>query len=215
MEKALTATPIINSEHKLILEKAKEITGMDPRPVERARRIFNFVRDEVSYNFVPEVKREEDLKASHTLGLGNGFCVQKAVLFTALCRASGIPAKIGFQHICSHKIVGKILEFRGSNEFYYHGLTSAYLNGKWIKLDCTLDRNLVTRKGYVLVEFSPDKDVLFPKYDLVGEPHFDILAEHGFFFDVPPEVVKHFIKHFGSFDYESWKALVRREDLCY
>ncbi len=212
---ALKPTPIIESDNEKVVEKACEVSASCDNYVEKTRRIFEFARDEIVYNFAPDVDSKEILKASHTLRIGNGFCIQKAVLFAALCRAAGIPAKIGFQHIRSHKIVGKILDFRGSNEFEYHGLNSVYLKGKWIKLDCTLDKKLSEKKGYKLVEFDPEEDSLFPEYDLAGRPHFDILKEHGFFCDIPQKIIKIMLDHFEKINQKAWKDLIFKTDECY
>ena len=43
---------------------------------------------------------------SFYLEIGSGFCMQKAALYAALCRASGIPARIGFQDLEDYMIVG-------------------------------------------------------------------------------------------------------------
>lgn len=213
VEYSLKPTFFIDSDETSIIQTVKGL--MTSSKVESVKRIFEFVRDEIPYNFAPIVDSKNALKASHTLRIGNGFCIQKAVLFTALCRSGGIPAKIGFQKIRSHKIVGPYLELLGSNEFEYHGLNAVYINGKWVKLDCTLDRALVTRKGYILIEFDPGKDALFPKYDLAGLPHFDILKEHGFFFDVPEEICNHFLRSFQEMDKDAWRELVHKTDACY
>src|SRR5262249_34678181 len=89
----------VDSDHRQIKAAAEKLKSGCRSAREQARRLFEFVRDEIRYNFAPDVREHSDFKASHTLALGNGFCMQKAALYAALCRASGIPARIGFQNI--------------------------------------------------------------------------------------------------------------------
>src|SRR5262249_16134041 len=144
----------IDSDSKEVGATASKATAGCRSAREKATRLFDFVRDEIRYNFAPNVRGRGDFKASHTLPLANGFCMQNAALYAALCRASGIPARIGFQNIRDYKITGRFQELMGSNELWGHGMNAVYLDGRWLAVDCTLDRGLVERKNYRLVEFD-------------------------------------------------------------
>jgi transglutaminase-like putative cysteine protease len=179
---------------------------------ERARRLFDFVRDEIRYNFAPDVHQRRDFKASHTLELGNGFCMQKAALYAALCRASGIPARIGFQDLVDYKITGQFRELMGTNELSGHGMNAVYLDGRWLAVDCTLDRGLVERKNYRLVEFDGLHDALLPKTDRAGKPHFEILKQRGFYNDTPLFAIRTMLDWIDEVPYDDWKRLVHGRD---
>ncbi len=209
----LDATFVIDSDHPDILAKAGQLTEGLSGVSERARRLFYFVRDEIIYNFAPVVRDREDLVASRTLARGDGFCIQKAILLAALCRASQIPVRLGFQAIRIHKLREEFASLLGgSNIFEYHGLNALHLHGKWVRLDATLDLDLVTRKNYVPVEFSSSCDALLPSKDLYGLPHFDIVREHGYFNDLAEDLWSAVWAIMGGIDQDAWRDLVLKSD---
>jgi transglutaminase-like putative cysteine protease len=205
----------IDSNHPAILDRAAALTEGAPngrtRDVEVVRRIFDFVRDEIVYNFAPAVRTRADFRASHTLELGNGFCMQKAALFAALCRASGVPARVGFQDIVDYKITGKFYEMMGGNELDFHGMNAVYLDGRWLKADCTLDRGLCERKDYRLVEFDGRHDATLPPTDHAGEPHFTIKKQHLFYNDTPHFASNTMLNWTRVVPYDQWTSLVHRK----
>src|ERR1051325_3003516 len=202
----------IDSDSTEVAATAAKLTHRCRSARERASRLFDFVRDEIRYNFAPKVGHRRDFKASHTLALGNGFCMQKAALYAALCRASGIPARIGFQNIRDYKITGRFQELMGTNELWGHGMNAVYLDGHWFAVDCTLDGGLVERKNYRLVEFSGRSDALLPKTDRAGKPHFTILKQRGFYNDTPLFAIRTMLYWIGKVPYDDWKRLVHGRD---
>ena len=202
----------IDSDTTNIRETAAKLTARLRDARSKARRLFDFVRDEIRYNFAPDVHYRRDFRASHTLELGNGFCMQKAALYAALCRASGIPARIGFQDLVDYKITGRFLEMMGTNELSGHGMNAVYLDGRWLAVDCTLDRGLVERKNYRLVEFDGVHNALLPKTDRRGEPHFTILKQRSFYNDTPRFAIRTMLYWIDEVPYEDWKRLVHGKD---
>ncbi|MGB2885326.1 MAG: transglutaminase-like domain-containing protein, partial [Dehalococcoidia bacterium] len=95
MEKYLEPTFTFDADSEAIQEKARELTGELEDAVEKAKALFYFVRDEISYNIYVKKHMPEHFRASNTLARGKGYCVQKAVLLVALARAAGIPARLG------------------------------------------------------------------------------------------------------------------------
>ncbi len=205
----------VDSDHPAIRARAASLTSgltsgaRDDR--ETARRIFLFVRDEIAYNFAPAVRTRADFRASHTLALGNGFCMQKAALFAALCRASGVPARVGFQDIIDYKITGKFYEMMGGNELDFHGMNAVYLDGRWLKADCTLDRAICERKNYRIIEFDGRRDATLPSTDRAGAPHFTIKKQHLFYNDTPQFASNTMLKWTRKVPYEQWTNLVHRK----
>ncbi len=63
-----------------------------------------------------------------TLDLMKGDCNEHAVLFAALCRAAGIPARIA-AGVTYHK-----------NAFYYHAWNEVCVGGNWFSLDTTVNQ---------------------------------------------------------------------------
>ena len=201
----------IDSDAKNVREKSAKLTARLTTPRDKARKLFDYVRDEIRYNFGPAVYERGHFKASHALELGSGFCMQKAALYAALCRASGIAARIGFQHLVDYKIVGPFYDMLGGNDLDNHGMNAIYLDGRWIAVDATLDRAMCERKNYRLVEFDGRHDALLPKTDRDGKPHFTIEKQKAFYNDTPQFAMRTFLYWVKNMPYDDWRKLVHRK----
>jgi transglutaminase-like putative cysteine protease len=180
---------VIDVDDPLVRAVADEVAG-DAEGTDAARRLFEWVRDEIRYEMSPEIESRGDWRASETIERGYGFCQQKAVLLAALLRARGIPAGICVQDLLDHKIPAHYVEFFGTQRLEVHGLTLAFLDGQWRRLDATLPRALVEKKGYRLVDFDAEGDAVLPATDQAGEPHFEVLEELGNWPDMPQEIIE-------------------------
>jgi transglutaminase-like putative cysteine protease len=209
---SLRSAASVDSGAEIIRKRAARLTAPHRSEREKARSIFEYVRDAIAYNFAPDVRGPEHFRASYTLELGNGFCMQKAALFAALCRAADIPARVGFQDIADYKLTGRFAEFLRGNELTHHGMNAIYLNGQWIRVDCTLDRGLVERKHYRLVKFDGVREALLPKTDLAGKRHFTILRQRAFYNDTPQFAIRTMIGWTQKIPYGEWRLLVHGKD---
>ena len=95
---------------------------------ERAVAAFDRVRDGVSYEFMAKL-RPEEYTASHVLGRGRGFCVQKAVLLVSLLRASGVPSALVLTDLRDHTMPRRIAHAMGTDVMHGHGLAAAWVDG--------------------------------------------------------------------------------------
>jgi len=205
----LGPTDVMDTEHPAIRATVAQLTAGLQAPEDRARVLFNFVRDRIVYNFGPDLNSRADWLASKTLARGNGFCQQKATLLATLLRAAGLPGQLVFQDIKDYKLLeSRFAPLIPDGIIHYHGLTAVYLNGHWLRLDATLDAGLSQRRGYRLVEFRPDADALLPATDLQGLPHFDILAEIGPFPNLPVALTDAQLR--AAPFWREWQILVRR-----
>lgn len=80
----------IQSDNSKIKSKALQITQDLDDDLEKARKIFTFVKEHMQYNFQSPHRNKDALSALTT---GEGVCEDYAVLFVALSRAAGIPAR--------------------------------------------------------------------------------------------------------------------------
>lgn len=87
-----------------------------------ARRIFEFVRDEVRHSGDASDHRPT-LRASDVLAHRTGLCFAKSHLAAALLRLSGIPTGFCYQ-----------LLYDGER-LVLHGLIAVHLRGEWHRLD--------------------------------------------------------------------------------
>ncbi|MBP8819896.1 MAG: transglutaminase family protein [Syntrophomonadaceae bacterium] len=181
----LQATPYIESKHPLIREKAGEITRGLSSEVEKAVKLFNYVRDKCHYNMYATTGDIEAYRASVILAKGQGWCVQKAVLLAALCRAAGIPCGLLLVTIRNHKSPPEAVKMMQTNVFFPHMYNSIFLNGKWVKAAPTFDRKICERTGVPVVNFDGLNDAILPGEDLQGNPYIEYLEDYGMYPDLP------------------------------
>ncbi|MHA1805733.1 MAG: transglutaminase-like domain-containing protein [Promethearchaeota archaeon] len=183
----LKPTYFFDIENKKLRNKAQELTADLKSEKEKAIKLFYFVRDEIKYNmklFIPQVKK--NFVASKVLKKGEGFCVSKSILLSSLARIVGIPARIHLVDLINHKISQKVIDFMGTNVMYYHGYSEFYLNGKWVKLTPSFDKETAIRGGFLpMVEFDGEHDAVFPPHDNEGNLFGEYIYDRGVHADLP------------------------------
>jgi len=186
----LEPTFFIDCDEAVIQEKSRALTANIDGALEKAQRIFYFVRDKIRYNVYSPRSVDSDFKASHVLTKGEGYCVQKAVLSVALARAASIPARLRFAEIRIHHTARSLAEKRGSNIFPCHGLTDLYVNGRWVKATPTYDTEYCKKAGIAPVDFDGQSDALLPLSTLDGRPNVEYIQDRGFFDDLPLDQIR-------------------------
>ncbi|HQD54817.1 MAG TPA: transglutaminase domain-containing protein [Peptococcaceae bacterium] len=89
----LNASPGIECNHPLIHAKAEEIVGTETNPFLKAKKIFTFVNQHMTYTDPNKENVETNKGALWALETGKGVCEDYAKLMVALLRASGVPAR--------------------------------------------------------------------------------------------------------------------------
>jgi transglutaminase-like putative cysteine protease len=151
LQRYLEPTEYLDSDHELVVQKARELTEGCKTDEEKLERIYYFVR-ELPYEILEsfEYLARGERQASDVIRHHRAFCMGKASSFVALCRAAGIPARIGFQQLhCPEKqfMNPVVRELWGERPLPWHSLGEAYVNGKWLKLDATIPSNVAEEKG--------------------------------------------------------------------
>ena len=121
MDIYLRPTPSIDCDNILIKKTALKLVEHQSKIPDKAKSLFYFVRDTIIYNLYVPSDKIEYFKASRILEMREGFCIQKAVLLTALARAVGIPARIHLSSIRNHLTPAKLKELMRGNLFPTHG----------------------------------------------------------------------------------------------
>jgi len=185
MDKYLQPTSFLDFDHptvKVFVEKTiHRLT--DPR--EKAIKLFYAVRNNIRYNPYYVNLTVEGMRASTTLQNGFGWCVGKAVLLSAVCRAAGIPTQLGFADVRNHQSPEKITKALKTDVYFWHGYSLLFLNGKWVKATPAFDLELCEKQGILPVEFDGEKDAVFHFHDRHGKPHMEYLNDRGVFDDLP------------------------------
>jgi transglutaminase-like putative cysteine protease len=173
----LRATSTIEAEHENIIETATNVTRGCASDEEKAVGLFYFVRDSIRYNIYMISVFIEDFRASRILGWGKAYCVQKAVLLTALGRAAGIPSRLVFAKIRNHKIPDHVVQMFKTNIFPRHGYNQFFLNGRWVSAAATFDKVLCEKNGLPTVEFDGKRDAILSEKDLKGTPYIEYIEK--------------------------------------
>ena len=147
----LEPTRFIDSDHPDVIAEATRLTRGCASERDKLERIYDFVRD-MPYDILASFRdlAEGKRRASDVLHAGHAFCMGKASSFVALCRAAGIPARVGFQQLsCPDKpfMSEEVRRLWGDRTLPWHSLGEAYLGGKWLKLDATIDSASANAKG--------------------------------------------------------------------
>jgi transglutaminase-like putative cysteine protease len=175
----------IDSDHEQVRDKAKQVAGPLSGAAEKARVLYEAVRDGIRYDPYIDYTDKETYRASSVLAKGHGYCVGKASLYVALCRASGIPARLGLADVKNHLATPRLLEAVGTDVFAYHGYVEVMPEGQWIKATPTFNVSLCQKLGVPPLEFSGRDDALLQPFDAAGREFMSYIAQHGTFFDVP------------------------------
>lgn len=155
----LSSTALLQVDHPRIVRQAKEIVGTESdaaRAVDALRRwVFKSLRK------VPTASIPNALQA---LAMGEGDCNEHAVLFAALARAAGVPARV---------IAGTVYV---DGSFLYHAWNEVWLGNAWVSLDTTMDQMPTDASHVKLLEGGPEEHAaLLP---LLGNLSVDVIASN-------------------------------------
>jgi transglutaminase-like putative cysteine protease len=184
----LHSTEYLDADHPLVAALAEKLAYGAESDVERIRAIYLYVRD-LQYDVLESFRYLATGRRSASAVLENGvaFCMGKASSFVALSRAAGVPARVAFQTLDSPEKEFLSREVRAlwggkrGRPLAWHSLGEAFLNGRWVKLDATIDAPTAARLGKPYThEFDGITDI-----PTVEGP---ILRENGSYADYPPEV---------------------------
>ncbi len=189
----------IDSDHAAVSAFARENAGDSRDAVQKAIRLYYAVRDGIRYDPYSIELTVEALKASHTLGAGRAWCVPKAILLAASCRALGIPARLGFADVRNHLSTARMRAAMKTDVFYWHGYTAIYLDGVWVKATPAFNIELCERFRIRPLDFDGRRDAIYHPLDLNGNRHMEYLHYRGEFRDVPiNQIIETFKREYES-----------------
>jgi transglutaminase-like putative cysteine protease len=181
---ALAATATIEAGHPAVAAFARAHAGEGSAP-ERAVRLYHAVRDGIRYDPYAFRMGLDSFKASRTLEAGIGWCVPKAILLAACCRAEGIPARLGFADVKNHLATERLTRLMGTDLFIWHGYVSMALDGRWVKATPAFNIEMCQRFGVLALEFDGTRDSLLQPFNARNERHMEYLRDRGLFDDLP------------------------------
>ena len=187
---ALAATATIESDHPEVAAFAARVVSGAEDEVDAAVRLFDAVRDGIAYDPYTCVITQEALAASTTLATRRAWCVPKAILLAAACRAVGIPARLGFADVRNHLSTARLRELMGTDVYAWHGYVSLWLGGRWVKATPAFNARLCERFSLRVVTFDGREDSLLHPLDREGRAHLEYVADRGEHDDTPVESIR-------------------------
>ncbi len=180
----LGPTNIVDSEHPSVVAYANA-NGGGTSERERAISLYYAVRDEIRYDAYGIELSPDGLSASRALETRKGWCVSKSVLLAATCRSLNIPASLGYADVRNHLSTERMRKIMETDVFYWHGYTSIYIDGRWIKATPAFNIELCEKFRIRPLEFDGQEDSIYHPLDLDGQTHMEYLNYRGEFVDVP------------------------------
>ena len=121
----VAATPVVDADAPAIVELARRVAGDVPGRYAAALRLS----EEVNRRLEKAYGASND-RASDVLAAGKGDCTEHSVLFVALARALGIPARQVYGLVYARYADGK-------DALYWHAWAEVLSAGEWIAIDPT------------------------------------------------------------------------------
>jgi len=209
----LRPTPTLDFDRPAVAAFARAAAGGAADDVEAAVRLFLAVRDGPVYDPYTCAVSVEALRASTTLALGRGWCVPKAILLAASCRALGIPARLGFADVRNHLTTPQLAALMGTDVYAWHGCAAILLEGRWVKATPAFNERLCRRFGLVPTAFDGRSDSLLHPVDALGRRHVEYVADRGLHDDTPVEAIRAtFDALYPRLVEESWRRWRRHAD---
>ena len=160
IDEYLSFTPVIDWNVTTVAHKAAEVATHLRDDVEKAKRLFEWVRDHIPHS------RDIDsdvvtCSASEVLKAGTGICFAKSHLLAAMLRSLGIPSGFCYQ-VCVRDEPDQGMVLHGLNGIYLESLR------RWIRVDPR------GNTGTINAQFSlPEESLAFPPDPAQGEFVFD------------------------------------------
>jgi transglutaminase-like putative cysteine protease len=165
------------------------VAGVE-QDTKRAVAVYYAIRDGILYDPYSADISVAGLKATTVLEERRGWCVSKAILLAACCRALGIPARLGYADVLNHLSTEKMRQRMKTNVFYWHGYTALYLDDRWVKATPAFNIELCEKFGLKPLEFNGRDDSIYHAFDQAGNRHMEYLHDRGQFLEPPIEAMR-------------------------
>ncbi len=195
---SLRPTALIDSDHPAVMAFAKAHTqGHTDR--ERAVALYLAVRDQFRYDPYRIDLSSEGMKASSVIAQGFGWCVPKAALMVAVCRAAGLHARPGYADVRNHLSTERMRTTMKTDLFIWHGYADIWLDGRWVKATPAFNIELCDKFGLLPLEFDGLGDSIYHPFDKSGQRHMEYVNQRGSFDDMPlDQIVSDFDALYGA-----------------
>jgi len=141
-DKWLRSTPALQSSHESIRKVAKEIVGKETDAAKAARKLATWVFENLRQTYAANAS-----SALQVLENRAGDCSEHALLFAALARSAGIPARI---------VGGLVYAGDEFSLFGWHAWAEIHDGSQWVSVDPIMDQVYVDATHVKFSEGSED-----------------------------------------------------------
>src|SRR5262245_9114905 len=134
----------IDSDSLAVTAFAQGQTAEAGSELDRVLRLYHAVRDGIAYDPYVDMSDPANFRASSVLAAERGFCIGKAALLAACCRAVGIPARVGYADVRNHMTSPKLYERIKTDVFIWHSYAELFVAGRWVKATPAFDAETST-----------------------------------------------------------------------
>jgi transglutaminase-like putative cysteine protease len=180
----LASTALVDSDHPAVVAFARQHAHGDTDR-ERAVALHDAVRDGFRYDPYQVDLSPGGMRASSVIERGIGWCVPKAALLAAACRAAGIPARLGYADVRNHLSTERMRQTMQTDLFIWHGYTTIWIDGAWRKATPAFNRELCERFGLLPLAFNGSDDSIYHPFDRAGNRHMEYVNDRGSFDEMP------------------------------
>jgi hypothetical protein len=152
----LAATPFVQSTHPRLVAQAQRILGVERDALQATRRLLDW-----TYTTLTKTPTLGVPTALDVLERRQGDCNEHAVLFTALARAAGIPARLA----------AGVVYLDGA--FYYHAWSEVWL-GQWVSVDPVLHQFPADATHIQFVQGGPEDHLAL--LEVIGRVGIEVVA---------------------------------------
>jgi hypothetical protein len=155
----LTSTPFMQVDDPKVRALAAEIVGDDRDATKVAHKLLDWVFENLAKEATVSVPN-----AVQVLEMRKGDCNEHAVLFAALARAAGLPARM---------VAGTVYASPegAAGAFYYHAWNLVWL-GDWVAVDPTFGQFPADATHVALVVGGPEKEIAL--IGVLGRMRFEV-----------------------------------------
>lgn len=189
LDNALVSSYFFDYEDVGIQQFVEALNLKDKPKSQQAVMLYHAIRDGWRY-YAYQISLDRTIfKASSIINRKQGNCIEKSVVLIACLRSLGIPANISLAKVKNHIAAEAITEQYGTDELTPHGYVSLYLDGKWLKVSPTFNKELSLKYNVEPLGFDGKSDALLQQFNGNGEQFMEYLKEYGTFEEFPYDFV--------------------------
>ena len=179
----------VDSDAANVIAFARDAAEGADSDLARVLRLYDAVRDRIVYDPYVDLADPANFRASSVLAAGRGFCIGKAALLAACCRAVGVPAPVGYADVRNHLSSPRLDAHMGTDIYLWHSYSDIMLDGAWVKATPAFNSALCRRLGLDPLAFDGRTDSLLHPFDRAGRLYMEYLNDRGPYADVPFDAI--------------------------